>query len=368
MSVSTELDFANIDELQLDPRNPRLGLDASEPLPSQAELLEMMKEFTLEELAVSYLESNGFWPWEAVIVVEEEIYGKTHLVVVEGNRRLAALRLLRQAYDGEWQSRKWRAIVESAEPPEDLFVKVPFFKAADRSDVASFIGFRHVTGIKEWEPREKASFIAGLIDKGNDYRTVMRRIGSKTPTVRQLFIAFKLLKQIEDVVENYDHATADARFSVMYLSLRTTGVRIFLNIDIEADPQHAQKPVPRDFHENLEWYARWLFGTDETKPLLADSRRVDDFGRLLESPQALEYLKSTKNPDFEVAYNYAGGDEPEIARLLTDAAEGLEMSLRRLHLYENSEQIEKALRRLSKGLNQALNAFPEIRTDVFSGR
>ena len=49
-----------------------------------------MRNWVLDELAGSYLE-NGFWQHEALLVVKEELCGKERLVVVEGNRRLAAL-------------------------------------------------------------------------------------------------------------------------------------------------------------------------------------------------------------------------------------------------------------------------------------
>lgn len=61
------------------------------------------------ELAVSFLES-GFWPQEGLLVVRENLYGKPALVVVEGNRRLAALQLLSDAARGRPTTRKWEAI------------------------------------------------------------------------------------------------------------------------------------------------------------------------------------------------------------------------------------------------------------------
>ena len=78
--------------------------------------MELMRDWALDELATSFLES-GFWPHEALLVVKEEIYGENQLVVVEGNRRLAALKYLRAAINGEPITRKWRKY-EDAEAPE----------------------------------------------------------------------------------------------------------------------------------------------------------------------------------------------------------------------------------------------------------
>ena len=38
---------------------------------SQEEVLDLMRDWVLEELAISYLES-GFWTHEALLVVEED--------------------------------------------------------------------------------------------------------------------------------------------------------------------------------------------------------------------------------------------------------------------------------------------------------
>ena len=118
-----------------------------------------MRDWTLDELAVSFLES-GFWIQEAVLVVEEVLYGEKGLVVVEGNRRIAALMYLKDAIEGKPASRKWAAIAEAKEPPPDLFEKIPYIKADSRKDIEAFLGFRHVTGIKEWNPAEKAEAFA----------------------------------------------------------------------------------------------------------------------------------------------------------------------------------------------------------------
>ena len=121
-----------------------------------------------------------------------------------------------------------------------------------RESVRSFVGFRHVTGIKEWNPAEKAQFIAQLIEnEGLDYEQVRRRIGSKVPTVRQNYIAYRLLIQMEKHAEEIDVEKVEERFSVLYLSLRTHGVQQYLHIEIQAAPDAAKTPVPKDRLERV---------------------------------------------------------------------------------------------------------------------
>jgi len=359
MAVGTQLKFASLDELNLDPMNPRLGRNNTRPDLPQSDILELMKDWTLDELAVSFLESGGFWTHEAVLVTKERLYGRIRLVVIEGNRRLAALMLLHEAIEGRAISKKWAEIAEDSNPSKDLFTRIPYIEVDSREDIESFLGFRHVTGIKEWRPAEKAEYISKLIDeRGMGYEEVMKKIGSKTQTVRQNYISYRLLLEIEETVDVPEENLED-RFSVMYLSLRTKGVQKYLHIDIQADPKKAKRPVPRPHLEALARFAIWLFGDEEREPLFTDSRKVDDFGRILESRKAVEYLERSDEPSFDIAFRLAGGDEPEIIRLIENAADNVELALTRAHLYADSKELRAAIERLGKDSDQLMKILPD---------
>ena len=70
MGISEELQYARLDELYLDAKNPRLGRPEANAMLSQEQVLDRMRSWTLDELATSYLES-GFWTHEALLVVEK---------------------------------------------------------------------------------------------------------------------------------------------------------------------------------------------------------------------------------------------------------------------------------------------------------
>lgn len=361
MAIDTKLSYADVDGLCLDPMNPRLGRSNTGAHVTQERVLELMRDWTLDELAVSFLEGGGFWTHEALLVTREKLYGKNRLVVVEGNRRLAALRYLRDAVGGRPASRKWAEIADSGQPADDLFARIPYFLADSREDVWAFLGFRHVTGIKEWKPAEKAEFIARMVDEQSlSYREVMRRIGSKTPTVRQNYISYRMLLQIEETIEDFPRDEVEDRFSVMYLSLRTEGVKKYLHIDIQADPETARRPVPPRRIKQLANFALWMFGTGDRPPLFTDSRQVDNFGKILESREAVDYLERSESPSFDVAYRTAGGDEQEIVRLVQTAADNIELALTRAHLHAKSKALQRAVERLGADANQLLRIFPEI--------
>ena len=144
----------------------------------------------------------------------------------------------------------------------------------------------------------------------------------------------------------------------MYLSLRTHGVQKYLHIDVKAGPNLARTPIQKTHLRNLANFALWIFGNDEKPPLFTDSRRVNDFGKVLESGEAVAYLERAERPKFEIAFQLAGGDEPVLVRLIESAADNIELSLTRVHLFNKSQKIRRAVMRLGEDAKQLLNILP----------
>ena len=340
--MSGEIEYTTLSTIFLDPENPRLGRTVQKLELSQDDVYDRMLDWSLEELATSFLES-GFWSHEAVLCVDRNIDGKDQLVVIEGNRRIAALKCLQKAFLGEERSRKWVELIEGVEEPKDLFLRIPFIRIKDREDVDSFLGFRHVTGIKEWAPPEKAQFIAKLIEERNlSYREVMRKIGSKTPVVERNYIAYSILMQMEEI-EGIEIGEIEKRFSVLFLSLRSKNVQGFLGVKEKfgIDPKNVRPAVGVDRIARLKEYSLWLFGDGETSPVVKDSRDVDKFALVLDSDEGLGYLRSVSRPSLEKAFVIAGGDRKEVYELVATAAYNLQEALSSIHLYkEDSELIE----------------------------
>lgn len=368
MAISQKIEYAPVDDFFLDPKNPRLGRHFVDSKPTQDKILKtMLDDWGLEEIGTSFLES-GFWTQEALVVVNEPLRGKVRMVVVEGNRRLAALKLLHGAHTQYELPSRWKEIIKSSSAKKMAILKdIPYVVADNRKEVQSYLGFRHVSGIKEWDPAEKAEFIARLVDDENlSYDQVRRRIGSKTQTVRQNYIAYRILRQMESQSDKISIPHVEKRFSILYLSLRTNGAKEYLNIDVHADPKSAKHPIPKSHRKNLESFALWLFGNDKQEPIVVDSRQVDRFGTVLESSKAIAYLERTGSPSFDVAYRYAGGDESETTKHIDRAADEIEEALGTVHHHKGSKRLLNATIRLTQDVNRLLELFPDIRRDYLS--
>ena len=312
-----------------------------------------MRDWSLEELATSFLES-GFWVHEAVLCAVAEINGDDRLVVIEGNRRIAALKRLQKTYSGEERSPKWLELIVDSEEPTDIFGAVPYIKLMARSDVDAFLGFRHVTGIKEWKPPEKAQFISKLINEGRiSYREVMRKIGSKTPVVERNYIAYCIFSQMEEIGD-LDIDKVQDRFSVLFLSLRSKHVQNFLGVEDKfgIEPWKVMPPVDHEHLDRLKEYSLWLFGDRETSPIVLDSRQVDKFARVLASEDGLEYLRAVRRPSLEKAYVIAGGDQEEIYEIISTATYNLQEALSSIHLYKTDKKLIDMAKRLIVNTDQ----------------
>ena len=370
MAIQTQILYERVDNLYLDPRNPRLGAEKVESGLDPENLLNEMRDWELEELAVSFLESN-FWPQEALLVVKERLNGQIRNVVVEGNRRLAALKYLKRSFDGKPPTKKWAELVAGKKCNEDLFSKIPYIVSDSREEITGYLGFRHVSGIKEWDPPEKAAFIAYMIDVQKlSYEQVMRRIGSKTEPVRRNYIAHRLLLQMQEIDGDIDTNRVQQRFSLLFLAIRSSGVQNYLGIDIEASPKQAKVPVKKDKIKELTNFAIWLFGSDLGKnpvePIVTDSRNIEKFSKALANVEARSYMERTKEPDLFVAYRMAGGEEYETYEELETVVTILRSALGVIHTFRRVKRIEEVVVKVTRASLELLRGYPELRADILA--
>ncbi len=265
------------------------------------------------------------------MVVRESSDAGEVQTVVEGNRRLAALKLMLKTVRKEIDPPRWlkdRLDASDLDEHNELFTAVPFLVADSREDIAAYLGFRHVTGIKEWPPAEKAEFITGLIEEHKlSYREVAKQIGSRTDTVRLNYVAFKILLQLEATLDQHEWAEVEDKFSVLFLSLRSQGVREFIGLDLNAAPVGPHDPIPEQKKEDLTRFVNWLFGTKDKKPLVRDSRQVDRFGEMLAEPRAVAYLKDAAEPQFDIAYQLTKGSTDLVIDPLREARRHITLAL-----------------------------------------
>ena len=244
-----------IDSLRLDPGNPRLSRDRDWASVDEGQLLqEFRRRYALLELARS-ITDYGFRPRqaEALLVVPDPRTPGDH-VVVEGNRRLATLKLLTDAESRVasgltgGSATEWEELAKRA-ARFDLSM-VPVIVYDDRTELDAYLGFRHITGPKRWRPEAKARFIAKLLSDGESIVSTARRIGSNAHTVRRLAEGHAVYTQAVDNGIPMDRA--ETHFGLFYNALAPQGIRDYLGLRPQGEIDRLPKsPVLPDHIENL---------------------------------------------------------------------------------------------------------------------
>jgi len=348
----------NPPDLLLDPHNPRLRSEEEGLL--QPELLRIMVErFKVRELAESIV-ATGYLTFDPLIAYRDN----NGVIVLEGNRRIAALKLLLdpslapERDRATWESLASRLTDETRTAIASIEVHV--YETREDADVQAYIGFRHVTGVLQWPALEKASFIARLIDKGWSYQLIAERIGSRPKHVERHYIGFRLVRQAQENnlpgAENMEEA-----FGVLMRSLQSPGVLEFLGISFPGDPALSREPVPQAKIENFRSFVKWTFGTSDTSRLLRDSRQLTQWGRILSSPEAVAYLQRSPNPNFERAYFRSGGEVDSLIDFLFRAVDALEQSVPLVPLHKDDPTVRSTVERSANYLLQILGSYPDLR-------
>src|SRR5262249_37443531 len=232
-----EVEWTPISALLLDPLNPRLpdGMENA----SQRQLLSVLAEdYRLQEIGRS-LADNGYFAEEPMVVVPAEKHGA--FTVVEGNRRLAALKLLDDP-DAASKSlvRTWQ---ELSADRKVRVTHVPVLVYEKRQDVTPYLGFRHITGVLEWEPYQKARYIAELVEShGKSFAQIAREIGSTSPNVREHYVAFTLVRQARDEF-SIETENAQQSFGILRRSLSDPDIRNFAGIELDRSEKALARPI-----------------------------------------------------------------------------------------------------------------------------
>ena len=333
--------------LQLDPQNPRLPRDADWSSEPEVGLLrQFLRSYNLIELARSIVD-KGFTPRhaEALLVVEDSSNADQY-VVVEGNRRLATLKLLTCAESRREVGARGSEWEDLARDASRLDLKrVPIIVYPNRAALDDYLGFRHITGPTPWRPEAKARFIAKLLGGGDSVGDVARHIGSNHRTVRRYAEAYAIYSQAAEADIEMD--TVEAAFGVFYNALDIEGIRGFLGLGRQMDINTLpEAPVPSDSMEQLRELIGLLYG-DSSRDLvrvIGESRDLRKLGRVLANSRARANLLRDRN--LERAWHVSGGGRDDMLGQLSDLYSRLAEVSGKSMEYAEDDEVRSEVRRI----------------------
>jgi hypothetical protein len=291
-----------LDQLLLDPNNPRFAeqgqIDESVPETRIAEdrvqrdALERMKatRFDVTELRDT-IKAVGYLPVDRIVVRPwGRIDGKEGLsnkfVVVEGNRRIAALKWLIQLHETgrdtltNDQIKNFThipaLILDEAKAPESIRLIIP--------------GLRHVSGIKEWGAYQKAKAVYVLRESGEYPRIVAQSLGLSTQAANQLWRSYLALEQMH-ADEEFGEFVEPNKYSYFEEIMKKPNVRNWLGWS------DTEERFTNDEHRK-ELYG-WIVGEalddddiqDRSEPKLHEAKSIRDLSKFIDDEASLNVFR-----------------------------------------------------------------------------
>ncbi|MEA1919735.1 MAG: hypothetical protein U9N52_07840 [Campylobacterota bacterium] len=338
----------NINDIRLDLHNPRLPLSIrkGEGTKSTAELDKdvltyLIKTGSITELILSIGE-NGFFAGEALLLVKNEDEPNKY-TVVEGNRRVTALKLLHNPSLATASKNKIAEASSMAKVSLDDLEMIPSIIFSSRQDIIRYLGYRHITGIKDWKALEKARYMYDLYShfktpSNTDiavYKDISKSIGSTPSYVKRILKAYDMYLYVEQKDFFNISGLNDTTFYFVNLSdsLNKPNIKIFL---LETNDN-------REFNEvNLEKLIKWIFeetGEGNTR-LKGTSSDLKDLDMILSNPKALALFES-KEASLSTAVFFAEDTETILSISLEKALQHLEEAHRVLPKIQNFNSVSK---------------------------
>lgn len=248
-------------DLLFDAENPRIiecGLGVN---PKQPDILKALWEkMAVAEVAMS-IAWNGYFEHEPLFIEED----KRQFIVIEGNRRLAAVKLL---LDSDLR-RKVGATdlpdIDKIDPKRRAELEELPGQLTTRKDLWRYLGFKHVNGPATWGAYAKAQYVAKV---HNEYKVpldaIAQQIGDYNNTVERQYHGLMVVEQAERAgVFQRDNVKRKKgfEFSHIYEGLSREGIQQFLGLSRESRTK--RDPVPKGNLKKLGDLLEWMYGNND---------------------------------------------------------------------------------------------------------
>ncbi len=226
----------SVTSLHLDAKNPRLGRETSARAPR--EIIQYLFEHDKAMEVAQSIAYRGYFPNEPLLAIEEN--GRN--VVVEGNRRLAALKALREPGLLEGQlERQVERLARRISGIEGI-ARVPVTIAPSRRATDRQIAGRHIgSPVLAWQLENRASFILEKLEEGYDNDDLRDDLGFTLADIQQA----RQTRAIAEMARSLDlPEEVKAKLDSPRAKLFTTLERVFDSsvgrdyLKVEPDPDH----------------------------------------------------------------------------------------------------------------------------------
>lgn len=296
--------------LSFDKQNPRLITGDEHSTVDDIAIIKAYREIAALDELITSICSNGYIDLEPLIIIGQD---DGPFVVLEGNRRLAAIKLIgdpKLAIECKISLPK-----DISEKVKESIKEVTVHRVAKAEDAEAFIGFKHINGPHRWDAYAKARFVAAWYRRdrsaGLTIESISRQTGDTNDTIRAYISSIFVLDQAEksglfDISNRYNKTRF--AFSHLYTALGRKEYLAFLGLEKGWNHDLSETPIANENTEKLKETLTYLYGSrsDDKKPLI-ESQNPDlkHLGESLVNTTALARIRSGDTLD--VAYAEVDG-------------------------------------------------------------
>lgn len=332
----------NISKLHFDTENPRFTPDKKPTSNSDLAIIQnLAANSDLAELVQS-ISNSGYIPIEPLIVK----YRGDKLIVLEGNRRLAALKFL--------TDEKYREDVRLSFPkmPQEIketLNEVAVYLVQTETEAQALIGFKHINGAHAWDAHAKAIFATKWLNEekkkgssGLSLAEISAQIGDRHDTLRRMVIAQYVLLQAEDleIFSISDRKKKGFSFSHLYTGLSFSEFSSYLGMDrTSKNEDPIEDPVPVNKLKELKTLLHWLYGSKDygIEPIIqSQNPHLRQLRQVLSSPEATIQLENTGLLADAIIESEPAGER--FSRHITRANQELTDATKTVHDFDPSDQ------------------------------
>lgn len=300
-------------EINLDKNNPRFSLFNFK---SEKDVIDYLFEYEgIKPLALQIIKNGYITLGERLVVLESEKNDKKIYTVLEGNRRVAALKII--FTDKKRFSTSDRKKIDSLNI-EDFFVDCDIVVEEEKDEALFKITAKHIDGIKEWNSTDKRVFYDNLytqhILNGMSKNTALAEIEKITPESKSKIVNalrnHRFLTKIHEAVKlthpelkELSHLDSDVLTSRVQR-------RIKKDLDLSEDENYyfvPKKGKEKEFEEILTALgkAAWINKTLNTRTFSTQNmwEKILDEDKIIPELKTLianyQLLKKESKPELE---------------------------------------------------------------------
>ncbi|HEY0771275.1 MAG TPA: ParB/Srx family N-terminal domain-containing protein [Sphingobacteriaceae bacterium] len=259
----------SLDDLYLDPNNYRLRSNpqfkeipdlTDEKIVGKAlqqrttSIITGKNNLEVKDL-IDSLKTNGFLKVDNILV--RKLENDKGYVVIEGNRRAAALKALQKSFEEGYDIGQLDPNIFSSELDKQGGLEVVLYHYNNPEEYLVLMGLRHVSGNKRWDRYNQAKLIAELNLKGNSVENISSKLGiANKRVVQEQLDAYHAIQDFINDEVSYDSAASfnpHDRFMIFVEVLLQRHVRNWLKWD----------PQEKTFlnKENVKRFYSWITPT-----------------------------------------------------------------------------------------------------------